>query len=195
MTRTTAGGWVAGGVAALLAAGLALAPALAQSGGRWLHVRVVDGSEKAASVKVNLPVSVLETMAQAIEDDHVHDGKIEIGHDGIDAAQLQAMWKAIRASQDMEFVTVESDDANVKVAKSGKYLLAKVDGRDGDAGKVDVRIPLDVVDALLQAPQGQLNVKGALEVLAAHDDGALVQVHDGKSDVKVWIDSKAEADI
>ncbi len=195
MTRTTAGGWVAGGVAALLAAGLALAPALAQSGGRWLHVRVVDGSEKAASVKVNLPVSVLETMAQAIQDDHFRDGKIEIGHDGIDAAQLQAMWKAIRTSQDMEFVTVESDDASVKVAKSGKYLLAKVDGHDGDGGKVDVRIPLDVVDALLQAPQGQLNVKGAIEVLAAHDDGALVQVHDGASEVKVWIDSKAEADI
>jgi hypothetical protein len=118
MTRTTMGGWVAGGAAALLAAGLALAPALAQSGGRWLHVRVVDGSEKAASVKVNLPVSVLETMAQAIEDDHFRDGKIEIGHDGIDAAQLQDLWKAIRASQDMEFVTVESDDATVKVAKS-----------------------------------------------------------------------------
>jgi hypothetical protein len=182
-------------VAALLAAGLALAPALAQSGGRWLHVRVVDGSEKAASVKVNLPVSVLETMAQAIQDDHFRDGKIEIGHDGIDAAQLQAMWKAIRTSQDMEFVTVESDDASVKVAKSGKYLLAKVDGHDGDGGKVDVRIPLDVVDALLQAPQGQLNVKGAIEVLAAHDDGALVRVHDGASEVKVWIDSKAEADI
>jgi len=186
---------MAGGVAALLAAGLALAPALAQSGGRWLHVRVVDGSVKAATVKVNLPVSVLETMAQAIEDDHFHDGRIELGHDGIDAAQLQEMWKAIRASQDMEFVTVESDDATVKVAKSGKYLLAKVDGHDGDGGKVDVRIPLDVVDALLQAPKGQLNVKGAIQALAAHDDGALVQVHDGANEVKVWIDSKAEADI
>ena len=115
MTRTTMGGWVAGGAAALLAAGLALAPALAQSGGRWLHVRVVDSGEKAASVKVNLPVSVLETMAQAIEDDHFRDGKIELGHDGIDAAQLQEMWKAIRSSQDMEFVTVESDDATVNV--------------------------------------------------------------------------------
>lgn len=195
MTRTTIGGWVAGGAAALLAAGLALAPALAQSGGRWLHVRVVDGSEKAASVKVNLPVSVLETMAQAIEDEHFRDGKIEIGHDGINAEQLQDLWKAIRASQDMEFVTVESDDATVKVAKSGKYLIAKVDGHDGDGGKVDVRIPIDVVDALLQAPKGQLNVKGAIQVLAAHDDGALVQVHDGANEVKVWIDSKAEADI
>jgi hypothetical protein len=195
MTRTTAGGWVAGGVAALLAAGLALAPALAQTGGRWLHVRVVDGSEKAASVKVNLPVSVLETMAQSIEDDHFRDGKIEIGHDGFDAAQLQDLWKAIRASQDMEFVTVESDDATVKVAKSGKYLLANVDGRDGDGGKVQVKVPLDVVDALLSAPKGQLNVKAAIEALAKHDDGALVQVHDGSNDVKVWIDSKAEADV
>jgi len=49
-----------------------------------------DGSEKAASVKVNLPVSVLETMAQSIEDEHFHDGKIEIGHDGINAEQSHA---------------------------------------------------------------------------------------------------------
>src|SRR5262249_57626731 len=103
MKRTTAGGWVAGGAAALLAAGLALAPALAQSGGRWLHVRVVDGGDRAASVKVNLPVSVLETMAQSIEDEHYKDGKIEIGgHDALDAERLQGMGKAIRASPDKE---------------------------------------------------------------------------------------------
>src|SRR5262245_51883497 len=170
MTRTTAGGWVAGGAAAVLAAGLALAPALAQSGGRWLHVRVVDGSDKAASVKVNLPVSVLETMAQSIEDEHYRDGRIEFGHEGIDAERLQEMWKAIRSSQDMEFVTVESNDANVKVAKSGKYLLAKVDGRDGDHGQVEVKIPIDVVDALLQGPKGQLKVKEAIEALTAQGD-------------------------
>ena len=52
-----------------------------------------------------------------------------------------------------------------------------------------------MVDALLQAPKGQLNVKGAIQVLAAHDDGAIVHVHDGDNEVKVWIDSKAEADI
>jgi hypothetical protein len=38
-------------------------------------------------------------------------------------------------------------------------------------------------------------VKGAIQVLAAHDDGAIVHVHDGDNEVKVWIDSKAEADI
>jgi hypothetical protein len=195
MTRTKAGGWVAGGAAAVLAAGLALAPALAQSGGRWLHVRVVDGGDKAASVKVNLPISVLETMAQSIEDEHFKDGRIDIGHQGIDAEHLQEMWKALRSSQDMEFVTVESDDAQVRVAKSGKFLLAKVDGHDGDHGRVEVKIPLDVVDALLQAPKGQLNVKAAIQALAAHEDGALVTVHDDKDDVKVWIDSKAEADV
>ena len=197
MTRRTAGGFMAVGLAALLAGGLALRPALAQTGARWLHVRVVDGGDKAESVKVNVPVSVLETMAEVINDEHVKDGRIHLGGDGLDADQLRKMWQAVRSSQDMEFVTIQSDDATVKVAKSGRYLLAKVDGTGhGDgAEKIEVKVPLDVLDALLDAPDGQLNLKAALQALAAHDDGALVQVHDGTSDVRVWIDSKADADI
>ena len=68
---------------------------------------------------------------------------------------------------------------------------------DAKALVVDETSMVDVTmaDALLQAPKGQLNVKGAIQVLAAHDDGAIVQVHDGANEVKVWIDSKAEADI
>jgi hypothetical protein len=192
-----AGGWVAAGLAALVVGGLALTPALGQTGGRWLHVRVVDGGEKAESVKVNVPVSVLETLADVIKDEHIKDGKINLGGEGLDADQLRKMWQAVRNSQDMEFVTVQSDDQTVKVAKSGRYLLAKVDGTGHGPGasKVEVKVPLDVVDALLNAPDGQLNVKAALQALAAYEDGALVQVHDGTSDVRVWIDSKAEADI
>jgi hypothetical protein len=197
MTSRTVGRWVAGGLAVATVLAMTLVAAPAQAGDRWLHVRVVERGDKGESVKVNLPIAVLETLANAIEDEHFKDGKVSLGGDGIDAEHLRQMWQAVRDSKDMEFVTVESDDETVRVAKSGRYMLVKVDGKGhGDeAEKVDVKVPLDVVDALLNAPDGRLNVKAALQALAAHEDGALVQVHDGSSDVHVWIDSKAEAEI
>jgi hypothetical protein len=95
----------------------------------------------------------------------------------------------------MEFVTVESDDAKVRIAKSGHFLLANVDPTDnGHESKVQVRVPLEVVDALLDAPEGELNVKGALQALAAEHTGDLVTVSDGSSKVRIWIDERADAE-
>jgi hypothetical protein len=101
----------------------------------------------------------------------------------------------------MEFITVESDDENVRVAKSGRFMIARVNGHghgrnsaDTDGEQVQVRVPLEVVDALLDAPDGQLNIKSALETLASQHTGELVSVTEGSSKVKIWIDEKADAE-
>jgi hypothetical protein len=197
MTRRTAAGWRAAGLAALvLAGGLAFTAArAADTSGKWLHVRVVDGSDKEESVKVNVPVAVLETMAEAIEADHFKEGQIQIGDAGIKADQLRAVWSNIRNSKDMDFVTVESGDENVRVAKSGRNLVVKVNDGDSEHGKVDVKVPIEVVDALLQAPEGQLNVKAAIQALAQFGTGDIVQVQDGNSKVRIWIDDRSGSDI
>jgi hypothetical protein len=106
------------------------------------------------------------------------------------------MWQALRSSGDMEFVTIESDDETVRVARSGHYMLAKIEGsRDGDGSRerVDVKVPLKVVDALLDAPEGELNLKGALQILADYDDGDLVTIHDDSTDVRIWIDDRSDS--
>jgi hypothetical protein len=199
MTRRTATGWTAAGLAALvLAGGVAFSAALgADTTGKWLHVRVIDGSDRQESVKVNLPIAVLETMAEAIEADHFKEGHIQIGEAGIKPDQLRAVWSSIKNSKDMDFVTVESDDGNVRVAKSGRNLVVKVN--DGDAeeghGTVDVKVPIEVVDALLEAPEGQLNVKAAIQALARFGTGDIVQVQDGDSKVRIWIDDRSGSDI
>jgi len=166
----------------------------AEPAGRWIHVRVTERGDRGETVKVNLPVSVLETLAAAIEADHLREGRVQLGETGFKAEQVRAMWKAIRSSRDMEFVTVESSDETVRVAKAGDFLLAKVhSSRDGEKGgeRVEVKVPLRVVDALLDAPEGELNVKAALQALAAHDAGDLVQVQDGSSHVRIWIDDRS----
>jgi hypothetical protein len=167
----------------------------ADTTGRWIHVRVMDRGEKGETVRVNLPVSVLETMASSIEAEHMKEGRIQLGDSGLKAEDLRAMWQSIRSSRDMEFVTVESGDETVRVAKSGEFLLAKVhdgQGGDKDGERVEVKVPIKVVDALLDAPEGQLNFKAALQALASHDAGDLVQVRDGSSHVRIWIDSRAD---
>ena len=184
--------------ALLVMAGGAASLRGADTTGRWIHIRVMEKGDKGETVRVNLPVSVLETMASSIEAEHMKDGRIQLGNADVKAEDLRAMWQSIRSSRDMEFVTVESGDETVRVAKSGDYLLARVHGQDGDKDrdkdgeKVEVKVPIKVVDALLDAPEGQLNVKAALQVLAAHDAGDLVQVHDGDSHVRIWIDSRAD---
>jgi len=199
MTRRTATGWKAAGLAALVLAGgltFSLASA-ADTAGKWLHVRVLDGGDKQESVRVNLPIAVLETMADAIQAEHFKEGRIQLGEAGLRAEQLRAVWQSLKTTQDMDFVTVESGDDHVRVAKSGRYLVVKVNGGGSEAGgeTVDVKVPIEVVDALLQAPEGQLNVKAAIQALVQYGTGDIVQVQDGKSHVRVWIDDRSTADI
>src|SRR6185503_14561442 len=183
-----------------LTAGIATGLALAgPADGKWIHIRVVDGDDRQSTVKVNMPVTALISMADAIEDEHFKDGHVQIGHDGVDAAKLRNVWQSLRNAQDMDFITVESDDEQVKVAKSGRFMIARVDGRghgrdDGDGEQVQVRVPLAVVDALFDAPEGQVNIKSALEALASQHSGELVTVTDGPSKVRIWIDDRAEAE-
>ncbi|HET8948288.1 MAG TPA: hypothetical protein VFQ07_15015 [Candidatus Polarisedimenticolia bacterium] len=188
--------------ALVLAAGLTTGLGLAApADGKWIHIRVVDGVEKASTVKVNMPVTALVSMADVIQDEHIKDGHVMIGHEGIDAAKLRDVWQSLRTAQDMDFITVESDGEQVRVAKSGRFMIARVNGRshgrgsdDADGEQVQLRVPLEVVDALLDAPEGQLNIKSALETLASQHSGELVTVTDGSSKVRIWIDDKAEAD-
>ena len=103
--------------------------------------------------------------------------------------------------QNKPTITVESDDEQVRVAKSGRFMIARVNGHghgrgtgESDGEQVQVRVPLEVVDALLDAPEGQLNIKSALEKLASQHTGDLVTVTEGPSKVRIWIDEKAEAE-
>ena len=196
MTRTGRASWAA---AAALAVGIGAGVGLAApSDGKWIHIRVVDGDDRATNVKVNMPVSALISMADAIEDDHFKSGHVQIGHEGIDAAKLREVWQSVRNAKDMDFITVESDDEVVKVAKSGRFMIARVhdprEGKGPDGEQVQLRVPLEVVDALLDAPDGQFNVKSALEALASQHSGELVTVTDGSSRVRIWIDDRADTE-
>ncbi len=175
--------------------------ALAQAPERWFHVRVVSTDAKGEIVRVNVPMSVAEAVLPAVHTKELHEGKVRIhGHHSEDI-DLRAILDAVSKSPDNEFVTVESKEENVRVAKAGEYLLVKVTDHKGGKGKelpeqVDIKVPMSVVKALLTDvdEKDELNVLAALQALKAHGDLDLVTVHDGDETVRIWVDSKNVAD-
>ncbi len=117
-----------------LLAGLVLQPApeaSAQTSAVWLHVRVEE-SLKPTKVMVNLPLTVVEAAldsAPALIEQHtkMHVG----GHEGMKLADLRRVWKQIAAAGDAEFVTVESDQEDVKVRRKGDIVQILVSQKPG----------------------------------------------------------------
>ena len=197
---------------ALVACSLLPTLAVAQSSSnpdQWIHVRVESREDKTETVRVNVPVDMAVKVLPAIKNKNLCDGKVHIDSGHIDDVDLHTMLDAVRTAKDGEYVTVESKDDNVRVAKSSGYLYIHVTEKKpfektakatGDKdwaknaalkeSKVEVKIPMKVVDALLSAGKDQLDVVAGLRALSANGDMELVSVKDDDSTVRVWIDSK-----
>ena len=186
--------------------------ALAATPEKYLHVRVVDSDSKE-TVNVNLPLSMAEKILPTIHHGNLHDGHVSIGKADMDDIDLRAILDAVRNSPDNEFVTVKSDTENVRVAKSNGNLIVHVnetpkpktakgdakdknkdkdadDDKDSRSGeKVDITIPLSVVNALVPNDKKEIDVVAAIHALANASESLLVSVHDATNDVRIWIDS------
>jgi len=200
---------------------MALAPAatLAQSASRtkteqWIHVRVESKEAKGETVRVNVPIEMAEKVLPAINKDKLHNGKVRMECAHMDDVDLKALLDAVRTSRDGEYVTVQSKENDVRVAKSNGYLYIHVTDRlwskkahaqqegantdssraAGNEEKVEVKIPMKVVDALFSAGKDELDVVAALRALSGTGDTELVSVKDSENTVRVWIDSKNVVD-
>lgn len=155
---------------------------------RWLHVRVVGDAEDGESVSVNLPLSVIESFLPLIHDEHFRDGKIRMDLDDIEGVQLSELLAALRDAPDAVFVKVNSPDESVRVAKEDGFMLVHVDERGEGGDKVRVRVPLQVVEALVTDEPGELDLRKALERLAKLDGEDLVRIESDGELVRIWID-------
>ena len=178
---------------------------------QWIHVRVESKEDHGETVRVNVPVEMAAKVLPAIHQENLHDGKVRLNCAHAKDVDLRAILDAVRAARDGEFVTVESRDSNVRVAKNAGYLYIHVtdksdtkkpakQGKEGgkpspaQETKVEVKVPLKVVDALLSAGKDELDLLAALEALSANGDTELVTVRDQENTVRVWIDSRNVSD-
>jgi hypothetical protein len=184
--------------------------ATSSSNDRWLHVRVINANDKGETVRVNVPLDLAEKVLPAINKDRLHNGKVRIDHTAeMDGVDCRALLEAIKNTKDGEFVTVQAHDSDVRVAKQGGYMLIHVtekrwnEGKDGKESKdaksteksrVEVKVPMKVVEALFSAGKDELDLVAALRALSTHGDTELVSVKDEENTVRVWLDSKSASD-
>lgn len=171
---------------------LAMPLALAGGSGLWLHVKVDDGDE---TVRVNVPLSLVESILPAIHVDEMQGGKLRI--DAFDDADLEGvdlpqLWQAVRDLDDAEFVTIDGRHENVRVYKEGDFLRMDVE-EHGDE-HVAVRVPMEVVDALFSGEPGELDLLAALNALGRYTTEDLVHIQDGRSVVRIWVDARNTID-
>ena len=85
-------------------------------------------------------------------------------------------------------MTVTSDEADVSVYKQGGTLFVTVNQKDDEMAKVEVTVPLELMDALSFGEENTLNVAALLESLDELPDGELVKVTSNEANVRVWIE-------
>jgi hypothetical protein len=179
------------------AAVLATSPQEQAAPEKWLHVSVVSKEAAGETVRVNLPLSFAEKVLAAINKDKLQEGKIRIKEMVVNGVDIRAVLEALKTTRDGEFVTVEGRDKNVRVSKSGGYIIVKAhetrpatEKKEAHTEKVDVKVPMSVVEALLSGAKDELDLVAGIRALAAHGDSILVTVEDGRNTVKVWVDSR-----
>src|SRR5580692_351114 len=119
-------------------------------GERWLHVRVISTNSKGETVRVNVPLDLAEKVLPAIDHDRLHNGKVRIGCMDCDGVDVRTLFEAVRTAKDGEYVTVQSNDADISVMKKEGMLYVHVhDKGKPKHSQVEVKVPLKVVEALL----------------------------------------------
>ena len=162
---------------------------------RWLHVRVISTDAKGETVRVNVPLELAEKVLPAINKNRLHDGKVKIDCAHVNDVDLRAMVEAIRNAKDGEYVTVQGNDNDVRVAKQNNYLIVHVlDKGKSKKSQVEIKVPMKVIDALFSAGKDELDLVAALHALSAAGDTELVSVKDEDNTVRVWLDSKNVTD-
>jgi len=178
--------------------------ALGANAEKYIHVRVTD-SASGEKVSVNVPLSLAEKMLPTIQSKEMKDGKITICDRDFHDTDLRAILDALKDSPDNEFVTVESNDSNIRVAKSKGNLIVHVIDKSEKGTKgskaspetetVDITVPMTLVNALATTTKdGEIDLVAAIHALSEAGDALLITVHDATQDVRVWVDARSSGE-
>ena len=165
-------------------------PAAQQEPEPWIHVEITGDS--GANMNLNLPLAAVTAMIALAPDTIVQDGQLQLGdvHE-VPVVAIRGMWQELRdVGGDAEFVTIQHEGQDVRIAREGDTILVTVRDRDEDASEEEVRveIPVPVVDALLSGDGDTLDIRAALQELSTLR-GELVRVIEADNNIRIWIDA------
>src|SRR5271156_1783770 len=98
-------------------------PSASAKSDQWIHIRVESKDDNGETVRVNVPVEMAVKILPCINKENLRAGKVHIDDSHFrDDVDVRALLNAVRTSKDGEFVTVESHEDNVRVAKNNGFL-------------------------------------------------------------------------
>jgi hypothetical protein len=170
-------------VAALLAA----PAAYADDETRWVNVHVTENSSNT-NVEVHLPLNLVLTVLRNVDVENFHGGHVDLELDDDMDINFPEIMAAVKDAPDGQFVTVTSDEADVSVHKQAGTLFVTVNQKEDEMAKVEVTMPMEMMDALTFGEENTLDVAALLQSFDKLPNGELVKVTSNEANVRVWIE-------
>jgi hypothetical protein len=177
---------------ALPAAAATAAEALqAGQGKRWVHLAVDEGGD-GARVRVNLPLALVERVAEMVPAEARGHARLVVGDEELTAPELRAIWRSLERGRNVRRIEVADPDETVYAWRHGDRLHLRVRDvpydRPWNREDVHVTLPAAVVEALLSGGEDELDLRAAIRALAQEGDGELVTVAGDDETVRIWVD-------
>ena len=165
---------------------LMVAGTAAASDGPWLNVHVTE-ADSNTKVKVHLPLNLVLTVIEGINVDGFDAGKVKLEMDDADIDWVPIL-AGIKDAPLGEYVTVESDDADVVVTRTTGGMMVTVDEKGHDHAQVQVNIPSELIDAFRIDEENRLDIAALLRGFESLPEGDLVRVNSDEATVRVWVE-------
>jgi hypothetical protein len=161
------------------------ASAVAQEPAIWLRVEINQARHDHAKVSMTVPLSLIEVVIENVDPSRVMtEIKTEKGID------LAKMWRQIRNMDLDEFITVDTDEAKVKVYKDTKFFRVTVQEEDYDSPNVEMKIPFPIMDYMLQSHKDGFKFSELVESVRGSLPMTLLEANHDEGMVKVWLEEK-----
>ena len=147
-------------------------------------VDVREGGPDGSRIIVPVPL-VLAQAALALAPMAAPMDKMRLPHEAAEHMGLaREVIEALAIAPDGELVRVEERDQQVVITKEGRTLKVRV---TGERENVTVNVPLHLALEALPGPDGRIRTAALAGALGSVRFTDLVEVHDGKDHVRVWV--------
>ena len=154
--------------------------------GKWINVHVTE-NESNTNVKVHLPLNLVLSVIGAINVEGFEAGKVHLHTEDIDIEWMEVL-SSLRDAADGEYITVESDDADVNVSKRADTILVTVNQKTDEKAQVEVVLPAQIINAIQIDEEDRIDIAALLKGFDDLPAGDLIRVTSTDANVRVWVE-------
>lgn len=179
-------------LAPALALAIAVAPVLSLAAEpTFLKLSVQEKGYTEPNVKVNVPLALLDAIADAIKEDTLKLHEIDVALDEVKKEQgidLPKLWEGIKKLGPTDFIEVVDEKEHVKVWKDTKDFKITVTEKGQKDPKVLVTMPLGIVEGIIGDGTKPITLKGIIAELRKVGPMQFVEIHDEGDHVRIWLE-------